>query len=236
MNVQLEQLLKLQRIDGELEKIRDEQSAIPETVMSIEDRVREAEAVCQQEKESLAALNRRRISLENDLVLLNERLKKYQMQLMSAKTNQEYQAFLREIGLAKENISKSEEDILTLMDDGERMSADLSARDTELEKEKTGSKQEIESLRERLSLLGEQYREKTEERRELAENMDNRLLVRYERIKDGRGGNAVVVIETEVCAGCHTTLPPQFAAEIRKGDEVLVCENCGRILIWKEAG
>jgi predicted nucleic acid-binding Zn-ribbon protein len=236
MNIQLEQLLRLQGIDVELGKISDEQSAIPESMMAIEDGVREAEATCQQEKENLAALNKRRLSLENDLVLLNERLKKYQMQLLSAKTNQEYQAFLKEIELAKENISKSEEDILTLMDDGERMSADLSARDAELEKEKASSKREIESLRERLSLLSEQYKEKTAERKELAEMMDNRLLAKYERIKDGRGGNAVVVIETEVCAGCHTTLPPQFAAEVRKGDEVLACENCGRILVWKEAG
>lgn len=231
---QLEQLLTLQRIDEEIELIKGEQSAIPESMVAIENKLREAESLYTQEKEKLKALNKRRVSLENDLILLNEKLKKYQRQLLSAKTNQEYQAFLREIDTTKQSISRSEEDILTLMDDGEQMSADLSTKDTQLAKEKADSAREIELLKERLSALSLDYSERTDRRKNLVEEMGNRLVIKYERIKNGRRGRAVVVIDGEVCSGCHTTLPPQFVAEIKKADRILTCENCGRILIWEE--
>lgn len=234
MDEQLQQLLELQRIDEKIERIKEEQSAIPDDVAAIEDRVRQAESACAQERENLAALNKRRASLENDLVLLNERLKKYQRQLLSAKTNPEYQAFLREIDATKLSISKNEEDILTLMDDAEQLAADLSRRTDELEKEKVSSRQEIESLHARLGQLAQEHSRKTEERKELATRMGSRLIVKYERIRNGRRGRAVAVISGEVCSGCHTTLPPQFAMEIRKGDRILTCENCGRILVWEE--
>lgn len=235
MNEKLEYLLELQRIDDEIERMKLEQARIPGSVDAIEDRLREAKAAYVLEKEKLAALNKQRSSLENDLVLLGERLKKYQRQLLSAKTNQEYQAFLREIDATKANISKNEEDILTLMDEAETMARDIEQHTKELEEQRTSSQKEIESLKRQLSILAEQYEGKTDERRELARRMGSRLVSRYERIKNGRGGQAVAVINGEVCSGCHTTLPPQFAVEIRKGGEILTCENCGRILVW-EAG
>jgi len=234
MDEQLVQLLALQKIDEQIATIKEEQSAIPQDMAAIEERLRTAEAVYTQEKDRLTALNKRRVSLENDLVLLNERLKKYQTQLMSAKTNPEYQAFLREIDATKEGISKNEEDILGLMDDGEHMSSDLLRREAELAGERVESAKQIESLRDRLGVLSEDYKTMVAERKELVARMGNRLVTRYERIKNGRGGDAVVLISREVCTGCHTTLPPQFAAEIKKGDEILTCENCGRILIWEE--
>jgi predicted nucleic acid-binding Zn-ribbon protein len=233
LDEQLEQLLALQRMDKEIERIRREQVVIPEEMTAIEERLRESELVYAQEKERLTALNKRRISLENDLVLLNERLKKYQLQLMSAKTNQEYQAFLREIDATKAGISRNEEDILGLMDDGEQMTEDLSARETRLAEEKTESAQQIDNLKDRLDVLAKEYAARTEERKELVAQMGDRLVLKYERIKNGRGGDAVVLIGREVCSGCHTTLPPQFAAEIKKGDQILTCESCGRILIWE---
>ena len=232
MNQELAHLLELQTIDDETEHMKHEQSEIPEDVVAIEDRLRETESAYVQQKEKLAQLNKRRSSLENDLVLLGERLKKYQRQLLSAKTNQEYQVFLREIDAAKATISQNEEDILTLMDDAETMASDIEQRTRELEKERVSSQQEVESLKTRMNILSEEYKEKTDERRGLVIRMGKRLVQRYERIKNGRGGQAVVVINGEVCTGCHTTLPPQFAVEIRKAGEILICENCGRILIW----
>jgi len=233
MNEKLEYLLELQRIDDEIERMKHEQSEIPHDVSIIEDRLRKAESACTLEKERLAEVNRRRSSLENDLVLFGERLKKYQRQLLSAKTNQEYQAFLREIDATKEKISKNEEEILTLMDEAETMANDIEQHTRELEKEKVNSQREIESLKTRLSILAKEYTGKTDERKGLVTRMGSRLVGRYERIKNGRGGQAVAIINGEVCSGCHTTLPPQFAVEIRKGGEILTCESCGRILVWE---
>jgi hypothetical protein len=233
MNAEIQQLLLLQRIDDDIDRIKAEQAAIPQHIASVEDKIRESESICTQEKEKLAGLNKRRLSLENDVVLLNERLKKYQLQLYSAKTNEEYHAFLREIEVAKKGVSQNEEDILVLMEDADNMTSDIAKRTAELGKEKAAAGREIDSLKERLSELNEEFRKKTGQRDGLAAEMDRHLVTKYERIKNGRGGTAVAVITGEVCSGCHSTLPPQFAVEIRRGEDIIICENCGRILVWE---
>ena len=62
--------------------------------------------------------------------------------------------------------------------------------------------------------------------------MDERLLFSYDRIrKNYRNGLAVVPVERDACGGCYNSIPPQKQSEIRQRKKVMVCENCGRILI-----
>ncbi|MDB5230839.1 MAG: hypothetical protein JWN76_1644, partial [Chitinophagaceae bacterium] len=72
--------------------------------------------------------------------------------------------------------------------------------------------------------------------RQLSDNarkgMDDRLLFSYDRIrKNYRNGLAVVPVERDACGGCYNSIPPQKQSEIRQRKKVMVCENCGRILI-----
>jgi uncharacterized protein len=44
----------------------------------------------------------------------------------------------------------------------------------------------------------------------------------------------MVAIRKRACGACHKSVPPQIIQEIRKGDKVYTCDNCGRMLIWTE--
>ena len=62
--------------------------------------------------------------------------------------------------------------------------------------------------------------------------MDDRLLYSYDRIrKSYRNGLAVVPVERDACGGCFNAIPPQKQSEIKQRKKVMVCENCGRILV-----
>jgi len=64
----------------------------------------------------------------------------------------------------------------------------------------------------------------------LAESMDRRWTLAYERARH-RYGRAVVAVRDRVCSGCFVTLPS--VARPRGAEEALhVCESCGRILYW----
>jgi len=56
--------------------------------------------------------------------------------------------------------------------------------------------------------------------------------VRYERVHQMRGGLAAVAIVKGACGGCYRGQPPQVLQEARKRDRVIICEGCGRLLIW----
>ena len=67
------------------------------------------------------------------------------------------------------------------------------------------------------------------------EKVDPRLLASYERIrKNYRNGLAVVPIVRDACGGCFNAIPPQRQSEIRQRKKIIVCENCGRVLVDEE--
>ena len=66
-------------------------------------------------------------------------------------------------------------------------------------------------------------------------HIDERLLYSYDRIrKSYRNGLAVVPVERDACGGCFNAIPPQSQSEIRQHKKIIVCENCGRILVDDE--
>jgi predicted nucleic acid-binding Zn-ribbon protein len=63
-------------------------------------------------------------------------------------------------------------------------------------------------------------------------HVDERLLLSYDRIRNNfRNGLAVVPVERDACGGCFHAIPPQKQSEIKLRKKVMVCENCGRILV-----
>jgi len=60
-------------------------------------------------------------------------------------------------------------------------------------------------------------------------NVDVSLLARYVKIKDRRS-TAVVMIENERCGGCNMMLASVLLQSIRDKNDIIECENCGRLL------
>jgi predicted nucleic acid-binding Zn-ribbon protein len=55
---------------------------------------------------------------------------------------------------------------------------------------------------------------------------------RYERIHAQREGRAVVAILKSACGGCFRQQPPQTLQEARRRERVMICDGCGRMLVW----
>jgi predicted nucleic acid-binding Zn-ribbon protein len=70
------------------------------------------------------------------------------------------------------------------------------------------------------------------ERVTLAASVDESYLSRYERIMRHRQDVAVVPVQHGNCGGCHLQLPPQVAHQAKRSEEMVTCEQCGRILYW----
>ena len=69
---------------------------------------------------------------------------------------------------------------------------------------------------------------------ELSQNIEERLLTAYRKIRDNaRNGLAVVTVDRDACGGCFNKIPPQRQLDIRSRKKIIVCEYCGRILIDK---
>lgn len=66
------------------------------------------------------------------------------------------------------------------------------------------------------------------------EDVRKDLLRIYERYFSKFGERAIVPVKGGVCSGCFISIPPMRQDKIRAMDEIIYCENCGRILVWEE--
>ena len=84
-------------------------------------------------------------------------------------------------------------------------------------------------------IIADTEKEETHFNKQSAEarsHIDERLLYSYDRIrKSYRNGLSVVPVERDACGGCFNSIPPQRQSEIRLHKKIIVCENCGRILV-----
>jgi predicted nucleic acid-binding Zn-ribbon protein len=64
----------------------------------------------------------------------------------------------------------------------------------------------------------------------MAKDVKISALRKYDMLRTRRNGKAVVGVVNGICQGCFMSIPPQHFNDILKGDRVLNCPTCQRIL------
>ena len=149
------------------------------------------------------------------------------------KSNEAYTALLSEMEQAKNAISDAETRVLEAMEQIEQSRAALSA----LEGQVRGATERIDAqereLEKRAGSLESEIAALAARRAERCAGVDAALLGRYEKILSRRAP-AVALVSKETCLGCRVGIPPQAAIELLKGEEIVTCGTCQRILIREE--
>jgi predicted nucleic acid-binding Zn-ribbon protein len=219
--------------DKEIDTIKNLERKVPEQIKEFEDEIKDHENKFEEEKKLFDKIDERRRDLEKIIDEKKLNLENFNKRKKESHTNEEFIILQREIEKTEEAISKTEDELLEVyfekdeakkkMDGAkslmeERMK-DFSEKEDALKKELDGSK-------------GDLIIKEDERKRIAARLMDDNLLRKYERIKESRGTGASVIEESE-CTECHSTIPPQLFAEVRTANRIIVCQSCGRILIYK---
>ncbi len=67
-------------------------------------------------------------------------------------------------------------------------------------------------------------------REERTFKIDQKVLAFYEKIRRWAGNTAVVPVKKQACYGCYMKINDKTYSEVIKGDEIVTCTHCGRIL------
>jgi predicted nucleic acid-binding Zn-ribbon protein len=70
------------------------------------------------------------------------------------------------------------------------------------------------------------------ERGQLCCDFDQGLLKRYLFLRERKGGLAISSVVTGVCQTCHMGIPPQKFNELIRGNDLMTCPHCNRIIYW----
>jgi len=250
---ELEDLVKLQRIDNQLMRITGLKGDLPQLVDALSSELGELEKSLDADKERMEEVKKMMKQLESKIEEDKVKLEKYQDQLYLVTSNKEYDAITAEIDYMKQEISKAEYEILELSEELEKLNESIKNKEIAM----TEKKKELEEKKAELKNTDEKTKEEEsklrKDREVLVERIPIRYLREYERVAKARNGVAVVPIsqvyevirdkngniidqiEMEVsCGGCHKIVPPQKFIEIKAGDKIFRCESCGRLLYWDE--
>jgi len=224
-------LITIAKLDAQLSACRNESGQLPEKVEKIDRNLTAIEKAVSEASTHLEAIKKERRLLEQKLQDSTEKVKKLKVQLMEIKTNKEYQAMLHEIGHSEETIDQNEERLLMLMDELDQQGLETGGFTKQKDEEKKQLSAEKADLETRISYLGEEVKRLEGEKPKILAELDPQIKKRYDRILAKLHDFGVTHVVDDVCQGCHSRIPPQAALEVKKNDQIIACQACGRILV-----
>ena len=233
----LEDLLVVQEHDTVVDQLRHKKETLPEQA-----RLRDVEQALAALDASAAEVGNRRDEVarreqrhEDELASVEDKIREVEKRLYSGEVSapRELQAMQADVASLNRHRSDIEDRVLEAMQEREPLDAEL----TNLEEQRSGLEAEAEQLGQ---VIGEQVNEidaelatELEAREAAAASIPDDLLGQYERLRTKQGGVGAARLVNGRCSGCHLTLPATELDRIKRGtpDTVVLCDQCGRILV-----
>ena len=127
---------------------------------------------------------------------------------------------------------KAEDRILELMSESEPLEANVKKAEASLQEERKTVEAEKKVTTDRTSVDRAQLEELRAERKTAVAGIGAPIYKAYERIRKKWHGSVVAESLNGVCSGCRIMLRPQFRQDLRRGQEIMFCESCGRFIYY----
>src|ERR1044071_2243487 len=226
----LKLVIRLQEIDNRLADLAREIATLPKHIAEIEKRLISHERKLEADRAALAANQKERKKCERDIQIQEQKISKLKDQTLQAKTNEQYRAFQTEIEFCQKEIRKSEDRILELMGESEPLDKNVKAAETALKGEKAEVESEKTVARERTAIDEQGSAELQTERAAIVAQVTPAAYQRYERARKARRGVGVAEAIDGRCSANNMVIRLQFFQDLKKSDQIMVCESCQRIL------
>jgi predicted nucleic acid-binding Zn-ribbon protein len=232
VDVDFENLIKLQRLDTEIRRISALLDNIPTQLAEIDQKINDSAQIIEQAKENFALNQKRRKSLEDEVNDIKVKISKYKIQLNEVKTNREYTSLLKEIEEAQQKIDQLEEEIISYMLSSDDIEIEIKEATEKHRQEEAKLSKEKAAINQKKQELEKEIKELTQEKEKLLDQIPPSQAKLYNDLSKKKNGIALSPVKDEFCSMCHMRVRPQVLNELKVEKEIIFCENCGRILYW----
>jgi len=233
VQAELAQLIALQNADTNIRRLQTEIESIPDRRAEIEKEFDQRAFEIRGMEERRENARHEHTRLEAEIFEQKQRAERADRNLMAAKKPDEYTAAIREADAARKQISAFETQVLEQMEISEQAEKELAERAPEVEKLRGEMEASFKDFDEQAKAQQQLLDEAHANRERLTRELPKATSALYKRISSRiRDGVAVAEARNGACTACYMALRPQIMSEVRRGDEVITCDNCNRILYY----
>ena len=230
---QIEQLIVLQRVDNEILNLEKTIEEAPKKVASIKERLDIQKTQKAEVEEKIQMLKEQEEKLNKEIEEDNSKIKKSKNKLMMVENSREYHAMMREMDNLEKTNRMREEEKLAVEEDLTTQNNLLASLDSEISRLEAEYEEMQRNLDTQLQEAESRRQELKKEREASQQEIPKPILSRYEFIRSRLNNPVIVPVEEGVCTGCNISIPPQSFIELQKGQQILSCPNCQRLIFWK---
>jgi predicted nucleic acid-binding Zn-ribbon protein len=226
----LEQLHRLQDLERQAAALRADIDAVDQRRREIEAPVVEAQQALDALTSTIEERQTQRRAGDRDVAASQQRLTKFRQQLMAVTNSREYEAVQHEIATVEAELKSREDQTITLLFELDDLAPKAEEARRVLAERKDAAGVSLagladETQRHRLELAALDGSIAA-----LRPTVDAAALATYDRTAKRYPRFAVAELRGDLCVGCNVKIRPMLASEVRRGEKIVQCENCTRLL------
>jgi len=232
-----DRLLEVQDHDTAIGQLRHRRSSLPEQaeLAGVESRLAGLEARAAEVQVGRDELGVRQAALEEQIEVSRRRRTELERRMYGGQVSaaRDLQAMDEEVKHLNRHVSELEDREIEIMEALEPIDGELQVSETERDSLRRHRDRLRHTIADAVVTIDADLVSQSEARSAAATTIPADLLARYERLRTTLAGTGAARLVAGSCGGCHLSLPAMEVDRIRMAppDEVITCDQCGRILV-----
>ena len=235
MNQHLTQLVQLSKIDKSIDAFEPQIDAVNAKLAAISIEREKIQAITNQLLADIEDSEVKKRKNELHLEELQQKLQENAKKSADVKNEREMKSLQLEEEIAKEQITFANEEIERLDKIIENRKAEIESDKEKLEtlsSEESSVKSAVDT---ELASIDKDRQKVFTQKQELVSKMNQKGLAFYEKIRRWAKNSTAVEVKKQACYGCFLKISDKVYTEVIKGEDIVTCPHCGRILYIDDA-
>ncbi len=236
MKAELEKLIDLQKTDSNIRRLKKSIETADERRASIEQEFEQHAFSIREIQGNRDRLQAERAELEKQIAENKTYLERADRNLKHAQNQKEYETAMRETDALQKQIALYETQIIEKMSGVEEVEKELESRAEEINTLDGKRDAALKEFDDELAANRAELDEELKRRNDVFVTLPTQLAAVYNRLAQrSRDGIAVAEVVNGSCSACFMSLRPQMQVEVKRGDQIITCESCSRILYMRSS-
>jgi hypothetical protein len=227
-------LIQIVKKDMEIKEKKKLLDAVPPRIKAIDREIKNMDESLGDTKHIIEKLDVEKRHIELELKTHHAELNKKKEEQAVIRDNKLYRAIMMEMEYITKKVDQAEERMLAILDEGDVRRDEIRILTEKMSVERGALIAEKDRLVKEASAADDSRKILEDEKLRILPHISEEIRRLYARIKTAKGDSGVANLTGDICQGCYSRVPPQRAFEVRRNDQIMNCEVCGRILVHYE--